>query len=126
MDEVLFKALEEASEAQMLVLMGEFNLPDVCWKNSMAGHQQSRRFLEGIRDNFLKQELGKPRRVDPQLYLLLTDKAEQVGDVGISNSLGCSHREMLGVRFWRERGRRVAENRPWTSGQQISAPLGNW
>lgn len=38
-NETFFKALEEASEAQDLVLMGEFNLPDMCWKSSMVAHQ---------------------------------------------------------------------------------------
>lgn len=96
MDEAFFEALEEASEAQTLVLMREFNLLDICWKGRMVGHQQSRRFLEGTRDNFLKQALGGPTRVDPQLHLLFTDKGEQVGEMRISNSLGCSRHEMVG------------------------------
>lgn len=64
MDEAFFKALEEASETQDLVLMGEFNLPDMCWKGSTVAHQQSRRFLEGIRGNFLQDILGEPPRID--------------------------------------------------------------
>jgi len=45
----------EASHSKALVLMGEFNHPDICWRNHMAGHKQSKRFLECIDDNFLFQ-----------------------------------------------------------------------
>lgn len=43
----------ERPEEQTLILTEEFNLPDIYWKRSVE-HQQHRRFLEGIRDNFLK------------------------------------------------------------------------
>ncbi|GAB0182802.1 mitochondrial enolase superfamily member 1 [Grus japonensis] len=35
--------------------MGDFNLPDVCWKYNIAERKQSRRFLECVEDNFLTQ-----------------------------------------------------------------------
>ncbi|XP_068255611.1 dynein axonemal heavy chain 8 [Nyctibius grandis] len=47
--------LSEAARSPALVLVGDFNLPDVCWKYNMAERKQSRRFLQSVEDNFLMQ-----------------------------------------------------------------------
>ena len=36
----------QVSCSQALVLMGDFNHPDICWNSGMEGGRQSRRFLE--------------------------------------------------------------------------------
>ncbi|GAB0182177.1 hypothetical protein GRJ2_000683000 [Grus japonensis] len=35
-DEAFYRQLEVASRSQALVLMGDFNHPDICWKGNMA------------------------------------------------------------------------------------------
>ncbi|KAK4817214.1 hypothetical protein QYF61_003738 [Mycteria americana] len=45
-DELFYKQLGEASRSLALVLVGDFNLLDVCWKYNTAERKQSRRFLE--------------------------------------------------------------------------------
>ncbi|KAK4816233.1 hypothetical protein QYF61_013641 [Mycteria americana] len=45
-DELFYKQLGEASRSLALVLVGDFNLPDVCWKYNTAERKQSRTFLE--------------------------------------------------------------------------------
>ncbi|GAB0193231.1 mitochondrial enolase superfamily member 1 [Grus japonensis] len=47
-DEAFYRQLEVASQSQSLVLMGDFNDPDICWKSNTAKHAQSRRFLQSI------------------------------------------------------------------------------
>ncbi|GAB0204011.1 hypothetical protein GRJ2_002866700 [Grus japonensis] len=54
-DEIFYKQLGEVSQSLALVLMGDFNLPDICWKYNTAERKQSRRFLECVEDNFLTQ-----------------------------------------------------------------------
>ncbi|KAK4808573.1 hypothetical protein QYF61_009876 [Mycteria americana] len=54
-DEAFYKQLAGVSQSLALVLMGNFNLPDVCWKYNTAERKQSRRFLECVEDNFLTQ-----------------------------------------------------------------------
>ena len=54
-DEVLYRQIETASCLQALVLMGNFNHPDICWRNGTAQHKESRRFLNCVEDNFLLQ-----------------------------------------------------------------------
>ena len=41
-DEAFQKQLDVASHSQALVLMGDFNYPDICWISSMARHVWSR------------------------------------------------------------------------------------
>jgi len=46
-DEVFYKQLEEVSQSLVLVLVGDFNLPDIYWKYNTAERKQSRRFVCG-------------------------------------------------------------------------------
>jgi len=52
-DEVCYKRLAEVSQSLALVLVGDFNLLDICWKHNTAESKQSRRFLECVEDNIL-------------------------------------------------------------------------
>ena len=37
-NEAFYRQLEVASRSQALVLMGDFNHPDICWKGNTARH----------------------------------------------------------------------------------------
>jgi len=54
-DEAFYRQLQAASQSQALVLMGDFNHPDISWEDHTARQTQSRRFLQTIDDNFLMQ-----------------------------------------------------------------------
>ncbi|KAK4823940.1 hypothetical protein QYF61_008326 [Mycteria americana] len=73
-DELFYKQLGEASRSLALVLVGDFNLPDVCWKYNTAERKQSRRFLERVADNFLTQLVREPTREGAPLDLLFTNR----------------------------------------------------
>ena len=49
-DEALHRQIGAASHSQTIVLMGDFNHPDICWKDNTAGHKKSRKFLECVDD----------------------------------------------------------------------------
>ena len=51
--EIFYKQLGEALESLALVLIEDFNLPDVCWKYNTADRKQSTKFLECVETNFL-------------------------------------------------------------------------
>jgi len=59
---MFFKRLASLMQFVALDLIGDFNLPDVCWNCSIAEKKQSRRFLECVGDNFLTQLLGQHTR----------------------------------------------------------------
>ena len=45
-DEAFYKQLVEISQLLALVLLRDFNLPDICWKYNTVERKQPRRFLE--------------------------------------------------------------------------------
>ncbi|GAB0206807.1 hypothetical protein GRJ2_003146300 [Grus japonensis] len=81
--------------------MGDFNHPNIRWRDNTAGHKQSRRFLECIDDNFLLQVIEEPMRRGAMLDLVLTNKEGLVGDVKLKGSLGCSDHKMVEFRILR-------------------------
>ncbi|GAB0210350.1 mitochondrial enolase superfamily member 1 [Grus japonensis] len=81
--------------------MGDFNHPDICWRDNAAERKQSRKFLECIDDNFLLQVIEEPTRRGAMLDLILTNKEGLVGDVKLKGSLGCSDHEMVEFRILR-------------------------
>ncbi|KAJ7424658.1 rna-directed dna polymerase from mobile element jockey-like [Pitangus sulphuratus] len=86
--------LAEVSESSALVLVGDFNIPDVYWELNTVEKRQSRRFLECIEDNFLLQLVNEPTRAGAPLYLLFTNREGLVGDVMAGGGLGHSDHEM--------------------------------
>ena len=45
-DEAFYGQLEMASQSQALVVLGDFNHPDIYWRDNMSQHTQSRKFLQ--------------------------------------------------------------------------------
>ncbi|KAK4818945.1 hypothetical protein QYF61_022210 [Mycteria americana] len=87
--------LGEASRSLALVLVGDFNLPDVCWKYNTAEKKQSRRFLERVADNFLTQLVREPTREGAPLHLLFTNREGLVSHVMVGGRLGQSDHEIM-------------------------------
>ncbi|GAB0204964.1 hypothetical protein GRJ2_002962000 [Grus japonensis] len=100
-DEAVYRQIGAASRSQALVLMGDFNHPDICWRDNTAEHKQSRKFLECVDDNFLLQVIEEPTRRGAMLDLVLTNKEGLVGDVKLKGSLGCSDHEMVEFKILR-------------------------
>jgi len=78
-----------------LVLMGDNNEVNVCWRDNTAEHKQSRRFLECIDENFLLQVTEQPTRRGAMLDLALTSKEGLVGNMRLKGILGCSDHKMV-------------------------------
>ena len=75
-DGIFCKQLGEVSQSLALVLMGDFNLPGVCWKYNTAERKQSRRFLERVEEKFLTQLLSEPAREGVPLELLFVNRED--------------------------------------------------
>ncbi|XP_053914607.1 hyccin isoform X2 [Cuculus canorus] len=95
-DELFYKQLGTVSKSLPLVLVGDFNFPDVCWEYNTAERKQSRRFLECIEDNFLAQLVSEPTREGAFLDLLFVNREGLVGDLTVGGRLGLSDHEMIG------------------------------
>ncbi|GAB0203869.1 mitochondrial enolase superfamily member 1 [Grus japonensis] len=100
-DEALYRQIGAASHSQALVLMGDLNHPDICWRDNAAECKESRKFLECVDDNFLLQVIEEPTRRGATLDLILTNKEGLAGDVKLKGNLGCSDHEMVEFRIFR-------------------------
>jgi len=106
-DEAFYRQLQAASQSQALVLMGDFNHPDISWENHTARQAQSRRFLQSINDKFLMQVVEEPTRKGTLLDLVLTNKKGLVEDVKVRGRLGCSDHETVKFRILRGGSRAI-------------------
>jgi len=103
-DKAFLLQLQEASHSQALVLLGDFNHPNICWKSSTASCRQSRIFLECIEDKFLSQVIDNPSRDDVIQDLLDINASERFDDVKTGGSLGCSDHALVEFTVLREKG----------------------
>ncbi|GAB0204540.1 hypothetical protein GRJ2_002919600 [Grus japonensis] len=99
-DKAFYRQIGATSCSQALVLMGDFNHPNIYWRDNSAGHKQSRRFLECVH-NFLLQVIEEPTRRGAMLDLVLNSKKGLVGNVKLKGSLGCSDHEMVQFKILR-------------------------
>ncbi|TRZ07264.1 hypothetical protein HGM15179_019843 [Zosterops borbonicus] len=83
-----------SAKASALVLVGDFNLLDVCWKYNTVDRRQSRTFLECVEENFLTQPVSEPMRGSTTLDLLFTNREGLVEDV-VRGCLGHSNHKMI-------------------------------
>ena len=70
-NETLLQLLKEVLGQENLILMGDFNYPDICWENNIA--VSSIRFLDCIKDCFLLQMLNVLTQNSALLDLLLAN-----------------------------------------------------
>lgn len=90
-DEVSYGQLDVASWSQALILLGDFNHPDFCWRDNTAQHRQSRKLLQITENKFLIQVVEEPRRRRVLLDLVLPNQKALVKDGKVGESLGCSN-----------------------------------
>ena len=91
----LFKQIEMAAKAGTVVLMGDFNYPDIDWKNGTAGTTKGRTFINLLHDNFMVQFVDTPTRKDALLDLVISNQAELVTNIHIKEHLGNSDHNMI-------------------------------
>ena len=102
-DKLFFKKLRDASKSSALVLMGEFNLPDVNWEYHTAGTNRSRRFLNHLDDKFLIPVLRELTRKGAFLDLFLIERESLMGEVATGGCLGHSSHEAVKFQIYGNR-----------------------
>ena len=98
-DEAFYKQLEVALPPPALVLMGDFNHPDICWQSNKARHTRSRQFLQCIGDYFLTQVVGDLMWRGVLLDLVFTSEEGLVRDEKAGGRLGCSNHEVVAFKI---------------------------
>jgi len=94
-DEAFLLQLQEASRSLSLILWGDFNHPNICWKSNVVSSRQPRRFLECTEDHFIIQVIDTPTQGDAILDLMVTSAGKLIGGVKTGGSLGCSDHALV-------------------------------
>ncbi|RMC21625.1 hypothetical protein DUI87_02492 [Hirundo rustica rustica] len=85
-DNLFYKQLENVSGSSALVLVGDFNLPDICWELHTAEKRQSRKFLECVKDNCLLQLGATHNTYQPLAWQALTELRDAVRKYGLGSA----------------------------------------
>lgn len=103
MQPAFFRHLKEAPCQQALVLMGSWNAPDICWRDSPAGHKQPGKLLEHVDNTLLTRVIEERCSAGPH----------RQGRTGQGK-----------LRILREEEKTKAGPQPWLSGEQTLASSG--
>ena len=73
-----------------LLVMGDFNFPDIDWENWSSSDSNSQEFIEIIQDTYLQQHVTQPTRyregqTSDCLDLIFTNEEEMIQQVQISD-----------------------------------------
>ncbi|KAJ7428099.1 adaptin ear-binding coat-associated protein 1 [Pitangus sulphuratus] len=98
-NKLFFEELKDTLKSTALVLMRDFNLPEITWEHHTAGTTWARRFLKNLDDNFMEQVLRKMTQKDALLDMLLVNRVDLVSEVEICGHLGHSKHEAVEFRI---------------------------
>jgi len=93
-DDMLCDLLNEV-RGKPLLLMGDFNYPDIDWHTSHGQSPASKKPVNSIEDGFMTQHVMEGTCNGAILDLVITSETDMVDSVSVLNSLGNSDRNML-------------------------------
>ena len=96
-DKAFCEQLAEVAQLPALILIGDFNFSDICWKYNTAQRKQSKSFLVCVEDGFLTQLVREPTRGCALLDLLFSgsNSGGLMGDVKVRDCLGQSDTQRM-------------------------------
>ena len=78
-----------------LLLMGDFNFPDVDWSLSLASSTASQQFVDCIDEAFISQHVNQATRKNSVLDLVFTSEPDMIDTVSVLSNLGSSDHNIL-------------------------------
>ena len=91
----LIAQMERAARAGMVIIMGDFNYPEIDWSNGTAATVKGQTFINLLQDNFKVQFIEAPTRNDALFDLVISNHAELITDVHIKEHLDSSDHNMI-------------------------------
>ena len=101
----IFQIISQQYGHTQLLLMGDFNFPDINWVDSSSFTSLSAKFLDVIQDSFLTQHVEEPTRHQPDqqssvLDLIITHDPNSITNVFHLPPLGSSDHKCLKWQFF--------------------------
>lgn len=89
-DQIMFGHITEACKSGEIVLMGDFNFPNIDWDDNVAVNDREAGFLDVIQDSFLQQMVHQGTRDSAILDLIFCSNGERIDNLTIGEHLGDS------------------------------------
>ena len=91
----LFMSVSKLKNYTHLLIMGDFNYPDIDWENWSSNDITSQKFIETVQDAYLFQHITKPTRHREDQFsncldLIFTNEEEMIQHIEITDPLGIS------------------------------------
>ena len=83
------------SRSEDVIVMGDFNYPDICWRLNSEKTARSNKFLTSLADNFIVQKVEDTTRGSAILDLILTNKEDLVNGVRVVGYLDWSDHVLM-------------------------------
>ena len=93
-DQKLLDTLTEVYNRPLL-LMGDFNYPDIDWSTSIGGSVTSQRFVDGVEDGFLTQHVLDGTCNGAVLDLVISSEPEMIDVVSVLDKFSSSDHNLL-------------------------------
>ena len=94
-DTAMYDSIHETIRNKDSIILGDFNLPEICWRTISGVESESNRLIDFIEDNFLHQMITEPTRGDNILDLLLTSQEHLVTSTQVGEHLGTSDHNLI-------------------------------
>lgn len=94
-NENLLCDLIDEVQGKPLLLMGDFNYPDIDWSTACGQSPASQNFVDRIEDGFLTQHVREATRKGSILDLVITSEPEMIDAVSVLGRLGNSDHNIL-------------------------------
>ncbi|XP_051783709.1 uncharacterized protein LOC127527823 [Erpetoichthys calabaricus] len=91
----LFSNIKKASLQGAMIVMGDFNYPNINWDNLTDGGVQEQEFLEVINDCFLTQHVKAPTQGEACLDLVFCNNQDRIEGVEVIEPLGSSDHNVI-------------------------------
>uniref|UniRef100_A0A803T8Q3 Reverse transcriptase domain-containing protein n=1 Tax=Anolis carolinensis TaxID=28377 RepID=A0A803T8Q3_ANOCA len=111
LDEAFCQQLTKQAQRRDIVVMGDFNYPDICWKTNSAKSTKSNKFLTCLADNFMVQKVEEATRGSATLDLILTNVEDLINTVEVVGSLGASDHVLLQFAIQRNAETKTSQTR---------------
>ncbi len=90
-DIVLYQEIHTAAQNNNVIIVGDFDCPNVDW-SLMAGDQKGSRIIDMAEDSFLTQVITQPTRENNILVLVLVSDPDLIRNCQVGEKLnGCDH-----------------------------------
>ena len=89
-EEQIGKQILERCSNSRVVVMGDFNFPNIDWNIPRVRGLDGEEFVRCVQEGFLTQHVDKPTRGEAVLDLILANEPGQVSDLSVGEHLGDS------------------------------------